>query len=78
MNNNESQELNRPVQMQEEDSIDIKTLIIKFLSYWYLFIIFGLFALVGGYLYNRYTSDVYQVSSSIYIKEQKMGLDINT
>ena len=75
MNNNDIQDLQRPLQTQEEDGIDIKTIIIKALSYWYLFIIFGFLALVGGYIYNRYTTRVYQVSASIYIKEQKMGMD---
>ena len=75
MNNNEFNDFQKPLQTQEENSIDIKTLIIKFLSYWYLFVIFGIIALMAGYIYNRYTPNVYQVSSSIYIKEQKMGMD---
>ncbi|MBQ4205838.1 MAG: hypothetical protein II662_04195, partial [Bacteroidales bacterium] len=73
--NNDSQNFQRPIQTQEENSIDIKTIIIKVLSYWYLFVIFGFLALSAGYVYNRYTTNVYQVSSSIYIKEQKMGMD---
>ena len=75
MNNNEVQNFQKPLQTQEEETIDIKTLIIKFLSYWYLFVIFGFLALAIGYVYNRYTPNVYQVSSSIYIKETKMGMD---
>ena len=60
---------------KEEDSIDIKIVIIKFLSYWYLFIIFGILALIAGYIVNRYKPNVFQVSSTIYVKEQKMGMD---
>ena len=65
----------RSVQVQNEDAVDVKTLIIKFISYWYLFVIFGFIALCGGYLYNRYSPNVYQVSSTVYVKEQKMGMD---
>ena len=75
MNNNEVQNFQKPLQTQEEDTIDIKTLIIKFISYWYLFIIFGLLALSAGYVYNRYTPNVYQVSATVFIKETKMGVD---
>ena len=39
--NNDSQNFQRPIQTQEENSIDIKTIIIKVLSYWYLFVICG-------------------------------------
>ena len=73
MNNNEMSNIQS--QLKQEDSVDIKSWIVKFLSYWYLFLIFGFLAVVGGYLFNRYADRVYQVSSTIYIKEQKMGMD---
>ena len=73
MNNNEMSNIQS--QLEQEDSVDIKSWIVKFLSYWYLFLIFGFLAVVGGYLFNRYADRVYQVSSTIYIKEQKMGMD---
>ena len=75
MNSNEINDLQKPIQIEDEKTIDIKGLIIKFLSYWYLFVIFGFVALVAGFVYNRYTPNVYQVSASIYVKEQKMGMD---
>lgn len=72
MNNTDLQ--NRP-QYQEEDSIDLKVLIIKILSYWYLFVIGVVVALALGYLYIRYTPSIYQTSASVFIKEDKMGID---
>ena len=72
---NENKNMQNPLDDKKEDSIDIKTIIIKFLSYWYLFVIFGLLAVAAGYLYNRYSRNVYQVSSTVFIKEQKMGMD---
>lgn len=72
MNNTDLQ--NMP-QYQEEDSIDLKSIIIKIISYWYLFVIGVIVALVIGYTYNRYTPKVYQNSATVYIKEDKMGID---
>ena len=72
MNNTEFQ---NPTQYQEEDSIDLKVIAIKLLSYWYLFVIGIFIALAGGYIYNRYTPNLYQSSASVFIKEDKMGID---
>ena len=72
MNNTELQ--NRP-QYQEEESIDLKNIIIKIISYWYLFVIGVVIALAIGFVYNRYTPKVYQVSASVFIKEDKMTID---
>ena len=73
MNNTE---LNNNIpQYQEEETLDLKMIIIKILSYWYLFVIGVFVALVIGFIYNRYTPRVYQTSASVYIKEDKMGID---
>ena len=65
MNNTEFQ---NPTQYQEEDSIDFKVIVIKLLSYWYLFVIGIFIALACGFIYNRYTPNVYQSSASVFIK----------
>lgn len=72
MDNTELQ--NRP-QYQEEESIDLKNIIIKVVSYWYLFVTGIIIALAIGFIYNRYTPKVYQVSASIFVKEDKMTID---
>ncbi len=72
MDNTELQ--NRP-QYQEEETLDLKVIIIKILSYWYLFAIGIVIALILGFIYNRYTPSVYQTSASVFIKEDKMGID---
>lgn len=72
MNNTELQ--NKP-QYQEEETLDLKVIIIKILSYWYLFAIGVVVALALGFIYNRYTPSVYQTSASVFIKEDKMGID---
>ena len=72
MDNTELQ--NRP-QYQEEETLDLKVIIVKILSYWYLFAIGIVVALILGFIYNRYTPSVYQTSASVFIKEDKMGID---
>lgn len=62
-------------QYQEEDSLDLKSIIIKIISYWYLFVIGVIVALAIGFIYNRYTPKVYQTSATVYVKEDKMGID---
>ena len=73
--NTDPKQFQAPLKTEEGNSVDVKTIIIKFLSYWYLFLIFIVLALVAGYAYNRYTPNVYEVSAKILIKEQKMGVD---
>lgn len=69
-------ELNsKPSYQEEDDSLDIKGIIVKVVSYWYLFVIGVVAALAVGFIYNRYTPKVYQVSSTLYIKEDKMTID---
>ena len=72
MNNTELQ--NRP-QYQEEETLDLKVIAIKIFSYWYLFLIGIIVAFALGYIYNRYTPSVYQTSASVFVKEDKMGID---
>ena len=72
MNNTE---LQKKPQYQEEETLDLKVIIIKILSYWYLFVIGVVVALALGFIYNRYTPSVYQTNASIYVKEDKMGID---
>ena len=72
MNNTEFQ--NHP-SYQDEETIDLKSIIVKLFSYWYLFVAGVVIALAIGFVYNRYTPNVYQVSASVFINEDKMGMD---
>lgn len=72
MNNTDLQ--NMP-QYNEDDSLDLKGIIIKIVSYWYLFVTGIIIALIIGYCYNRYTPKVYQNTVTVYVKEDKMGID---
>ena len=66
---------NKPIYQEDDSSLDIKGIIIKIVSYWHLFVVGVVIALAIGFIYNRYTPKVYQVSSTLYIKEDKMTID---
>ena len=59
----------------EEQSIDIKNLIYICLSHWYLFLAGAIIALTIGFVINRYTTNVYQVTGTVLVKEDKTSFD---
>ncbi|MBR5911109.1 MAG: polysaccharide biosynthesis tyrosine autokinase [Bacteroidales bacterium] len=61
----------------DDQSIDIKSLIYIFLSHWYLFAIGAVLALAAAYLINRYSTNIYQAKGTVIIKEGR-GLDPTT
>lgn len=61
----------------DDQSIDIKSLIYIFLSHWYLFAIGAVLALAAAYLINRYSTKIYQAKGTVIIKEGR-GLDPTT
>jgi Periplasmic protein involved in polysaccharide export len=77
MNNNQNpgQQPYKPYTDKDEQSVDIKSYIFKFLSYWYLFAICVFLALVLGFVYSKLKSPVYQAQGTILIKEDKSGID---
>ena len=74
MNNNESNysTYNQPI-FQDDDSIDIKRYLSLFLSNWYWFAIFLFIAITISYGINRYSEDVFNISSSLLIKDETLG-----
>lgn len=62
-------------QGKEEQSIDIKALVYIFLSHWYLFLICAAIAIGIGWVYNHFTAPRYQVSGTVYIKDQYSKFD---
>lgn len=59
----------------EEQNFDIKNLIYIFLSNWYLFAGCAILALIIGFTINRYSTNVYQVSGTVLVKEDKNSFD---
>ncbi|GGG25183.1 GumC family protein [Pontibacter amylolyticus] len=62
---------------QEDSSepLDIKGLVMKYLRYWYLFVIGVALALATAHLYLRYSTPVYSVKATILIKDES-GADL--
>ncbi len=58
---------------QQEESIDIKALFFKFVRYWYLFALTVFVAIVVAFLFNKYTSPVYEVNTTVLVKDDKGG-----
>jgi capsular exopolysaccharide synthesis family protein len=59
----------------EEESIDVKKLVYKFLSKWYLFVASIIIALFIAYLYNTFTQRIYEVKATILVKDEQTALD---
>ncbi len=57
-----------------EQPLDIKALLFKFLSYWYLFVITIVLALLIAFLFNKYTLPVYKVKTTVLIKDERGGM----
>jgi len=61
----------------EEEAIDLKQVIFRFLRYWYLFVICVLLALAVAWLVNRYTQTIYRVDTTVLLEEQSSPLDMS-
>ena len=55
----------------EEDNIDIKTLVQKFSRHWYYFILSVLICLFIAFLYNRYSTNIYKVYTLLKIESKE-------
>ncbi|RDV16105.1 capsular biosynthesis protein [Pontibacter diazotrophicus] len=57
----------------ESEPVNIKNLISKYLRYWYLFVLSIILFLGAAYLYVRYTTPLYSISSTLLVKDDKQG-----
>jgi capsular exopolysaccharide synthesis family protein len=70
MENNNKREENNKIQGKE---VNFQWFIVSFLIYWKWFVISLILFLLAGYLYLRYVTPVYSVSSKIILKDSKRG-----
>ena len=63
------------LQSQQEETIDIKALFFKFVKYWYLFAITIFVALAFAFLFNKYTNPLYEVKTTVLVKDDKSLMD---
>ncbi len=55
----------------QEESIDIKVIFLKLARYWYLFALTIFVAISVAFLFNKYTSPVYEVNASVLVETEK-------
>ena len=67
-----SEQLNQKFvdQDPEEDNFNLYEIIFKYLVYWPWFVASVLICLIGTFIYLRYQTPVYNISSAVLIKEQ--------
>jgi len=56
---------------QQEQSIDIKSILFKIIHFWYLFAITITSGIVIAYCFNRYSVPVYEAKTTILIQDDK-------
>jgi len=57
----------------QEETVDIKSLIFKYLRYWYWFVIAVAIALTAAYFYNKFAETVYRTSATVLIRDDRFG-----
>ena len=62
--------------VEQDDTIDIKSLVIKNLKHWYLFVFFLLIAFFIAILVNKFSIPIYKVSTWILISEKQDPLEL--
>jgi tyrosine-protein kinase Etk/Wzc len=62
-------------QEDKNESLDIKSLVMRYLRYWYLFVLGVALALTAAHLYLRYSTPVFSVKATILIKDES-GADL--
>jgi tyrosine-protein kinase Etk/Wzc len=61
--------------LQIEDDNILNQILFRFVPYWPLFICLLIVSGVGGFIYLRYATPIYEVSATMLIKDEKKGLD---
>ena len=62
----------------EEDNMDIKQEVRRYLRYWPWFVLSMVIMLVGAYAYLRYAPRIYQTTAKIKILDESEGLELPT
>ncbi len=56
-----------------EETLDIRGILIKYLRYWYWFVISVIIALTIAYFINKFSENVYQANATILIRDDRKG-----
>lgn len=64
---------NQPGLEQDEDQIDLKEVLFKYLKFWPYILVSALIGLFGAYLINRYATPIYKVDSTVLVNDEPSG-----
>jgi tyrosine-protein kinase Etk/Wzc len=59
----------------QEENIDIREILYKFLSRWYWFVLSAILGICLSFIINRFSTPVYEIQSSILVEDEKSMLD---
>ncbi|AYQ31751.1 polysaccharide biosynthesis tyrosine autokinase [Runella sp. SP2] len=59
---------------EKEEDFNLKLFLLKYLRYWYWFVLALVVALGGAFFYLQFTVPIYKVSATILIKDEKKGM----
>ncbi|MDB5262704.1 MAG: capsular biosynthesis protein, partial [Adhaeribacter sp.] len=62
---------------EKSEPKNIKKILFHYLQYWYLFLLGATLGLTGAYLYLRYTTPQYHISTTLLIKDEKSGAGLS-
>ncbi len=64
---------NLPQQQEQEEKVDIMSIVFKMLSHWHYFAISIILALLLAFIFNKYSIPIYEVKSTVLVKDDKKG-----
>ena len=70
--------INSTAAFQEEESVDLKQEIKRYLRYWPWFVLAIAIALISAYTYLRYAPRIYQTTAKVKILDESEGLELPT
>ena len=59
---------------EKEEDFNLKLFLLKYLRYWYWFVIALVVSLCAAFFYLQFTTPIYKVTASILIKDEKKGM----
>ncbi len=63
-----------PFMVNQEDEIDLKVILFNYLQYWPLILVFALLGLLSAFLFNRLTTPVYKIESTVIVEDENAAL----
>jgi tyrosine-protein kinase Etk/Wzc len=63
-----------PFLINQEEEIDLKVILFNYLQYWPLIIAFAFLGLLSAFFFNRFSTPIYKVESTVIVKDENKSL----